>query len=364
MQNAKKVAILGTRGVPARYGGFETFAEELGARLAARGFSTTVFCLRDRSKIAQKEYRGIQLKYVSAPRLGPLNTILFDLKCLWQARRGYDVVYMLGYGASLFCFIPRLWGTQVWLNMDGVEWARSKWSWLAKLYLRLMESMAMWAPNRIIADADAIKNHLKGRHHLMPACSVIPYGAQITEEASKEPLREWGLKKHAYYIVVCRLEPENHVVEILKGYLASRTAHPLVVVGDEKANTAYVRTLHSVSNHRIIFVGTVYSREKLRALRFYAIAYFHGHSVGGTNPSLLEAMACGNATIAHDNVFNREVAGNAAVYFQETADIPLLMAEIESVPERRASMRCEARRRIMDTYDWDSVTAAYEALLR
>src|SRR5215813_3856777 len=150
-----KLAIVGTRGIPANYGGFETFAEELATRLAARGHQVTVYC--ESHHTGTDEYRSVHLQHLPAPRLGPFTTILFDLKCLWHARSRFDVVYMLGYGAAGFCFIPRMWDTRVLINMDGVEWARAKWSSIGKLYFKLMEATAMHTPTQIVADAESIR---------------------------------------------------------------------------------------------------------------------------------------------------------------------------------------------------------------
>ena len=175
-----KIALLGTRGIPAAYGGFETFAEILSTRLAAVGMDVTVFCTRE--AIPQPEsYNDVTLEYAASPSCGPFSTIVYDLVCLWRARKDFDVVYMLGYGASLFCFLPRLWGTRVWINMDGIEWARSKWSWPARLWLRTMESVALWTANVIIADADAIGDYLRRRHRKVPGLQVIPYGAEVVQ---------------------------------------------------------------------------------------------------------------------------------------------------------------------------------------
>ena len=158
-----RIAILGTRGIPARYGGFESFAEHLAVGLTERGFDVTVFC--EKSNAPQPNlWNGIRLKYVSAPALGPLSTILYDIQCLWIARKGYDLVYMLGYGAAPFCVIPRLWSTIVWINPDGIEWARAKWNPIAKLYFRLMEWTSIHSANRVIADAEAIEATLTSRH--------------------------------------------------------------------------------------------------------------------------------------------------------------------------------------------------------
>ena len=360
----KRIAILGTRGIPARYGGFETFAEELGARLVERGFRVTVVCEKVRGASQPPTFRGIDLAYVPAPRLGPLTTIAFDLMSLWRVRKGYDVVYMLGYGASLFCFIPRLGGAEVWINMDGIEWLRSKWSWAARAYLRLIETVATWTPNRIIADADAIRSHLQSRHRRLPECTVVPYGSDlVTAAPPEELLAEWGLKVGEYYILVCRLEPENHVLDIVEGYAASSSTFPLVVLGDHKLNTPYVRLLQSVADPRVRLIGTVYDKVRLRALRFHARAYLHGHSVGGTNPSLLEAMGSGNVVIAHDNVFNREVAADAALYFRNARDIPGILEILEADSGRRQRMREVARHRVESIYNWRMIADRYEQLL-
>jgi glycosyltransferase involved in cell wall biosynthesis len=270
---------------------------------------------------------------------------------------------MLGYGASLFCFIPRLFGSRVWINMDGVEWRRSKWSWLAKAWLRASEAFAMWTPNRIIADAAAIKTELCARHPHLPPCAVIPYGAPVVTDAQPRLLDEWNLDASGYCLVVCRLEPENHVFEILEGYLASASRLPLVVVGNYTTDTPYVRHLLALSDDRIRLIGTIYDASKLQALRLFARLYFHGHSAGGTNPSLLEAMGCGNAVIAHDNPFNREVAADAALYFSSSGDIPALLEKVASDSTRRAAMQDAARRIVTERYTWESVTEAYLSLL-
>src|SRR3990172_311013 len=227
-----KIAILGSRGIPAGYGGFETFAEELAVRLAQRGIDVTVFC-EGSGEGRPSEYKGVQLEHVSAPRVGPLTTLLFDLRCLWHARKKFDVVYMLGYGAGLFCFIPRLWGTKVWINMDGIEWARTKWGRAARIWFKLMEAASVRVPDRLIADAESIRRHLESRHGSIKPCSVISYGAPIIRETPDPALlRKWGLVPGQYDLVVCRLEPENMVAEIVQGCEMSDSPYPLIIVGD------------------------------------------------------------------------------------------------------------------------------------
>jgi len=359
-----KIAILGTRGIPARYGGFETFAEELSTRLAAKGNEVTVYC-EGKAEKKGTTYKGVNLVYIPSTKLGPLTTILFDLRCLWHARKDFDVVYMLGYGASVFCFLPRLWGTKVWINMDGIEWARAKWSFVAKVYFKIMEAIAVRIPDRIIADADSIKKFLQHRHPNMTICSVIPYGARTVDNMSATMLSEYGLQPVGYYLVVCRLEPENHVMEILQGFAASRSNCSLIIIGNDLADTDYMKKLKLVHDDRIRFVGVVYDPEKLSSLRYYCRAYIHGHSVGGTNPSLLEALGCGNIVIAHDNVFNREVAGEEAVYFKTLEDITNCIERIDAMETEERSKRSNtAQQRIQDRYNWDVITEQYFLLLR
>lgn len=358
------LAILGTRGIPAGYGGFETFAEELSVRLIAKGVEATVYCIAN-GYAQPRAYKGVRLIYLPSLYLGPLTTVLFDAICLWHARKRYDVVYILGYGSSPFCFLPRLWGGTVWINMDGLEWKRAKWGRVAKLYLRSMEAVAMRTANRIIADAEGIRTFLRARHGAVTPCSVIPYGAQLVERAPEAaPLTSWGLNPYEYYLVVCRLEPENHVLEIIQGYRAGASSAPLVIVGDNRMDTVYVRGLLGVRDDRIRFIGTVYDKDKLRVLRYYCKTYFHGHSVGGTNPSLLEALGCGNIVLAHDNVFNREVAAEAGKYFLHADDIPALIREVESMDDReRSQWANRARQRIINYYNWDAITEKYLDLL-
>jgi glycosyltransferase involved in cell wall biosynthesis len=364
MSPAIKVAILGSRGIPAKYGGFETFAEELSIRLAGSGFRVDVFCEADAAK-PDETYRGVGLVHVRRYRMGPLTTLLFDVACFWKARKGYDLAYMLGYGAGFFAFVPRIWGTKVWINMDGVEWARSKWSYPARQWFRLMEGVAMRTANRVIADAEAIQAHLVARHGARQPCSVIAYGAYpVSGEPDPALLREWELESGDYFLVVCRLEPENHVLEILRGFASSASRRRLIILGDHRNPGAYVAKLLAIADPRIRFIGTVFDKEKLSCLRFHCFAYFHGHSVGGTNPSLLEAMGCGNLVIAHDNGFNREVLGDTGIFFRDEGSLPALIAEAEDPAFMPGPLKAGARKRVEGNYSWDRISRQYSDLIR
>ena len=358
-----KIAILGTRGVPARYGGLETFAEKLAIGLSERGYDVTVFC--ESSEPPETDvFQGVKLRYVSAPSLGPLQTILYDLKCLWAARRGYDVVYMLGYGAAPFCLIPRLWGTEVWINPDGLEWARAKWGLVARTYFRLMEWTSLRVANRIIADAEAIASSLASRHGKLPKCSVIPYGCEVIEAPPKaELLSEWSIGPEDYYLVVCRLEPENHVLEILQAFQRSHSNKQLLVVGNHLTGTSYVSELRAVEDPRIRMIGTVYDPAKLTCLRYHSFAYMHGHSVGGTNPSLLEAMGCGNLIFAHDNPFNRETMGSCGYFFANEVNLTEAINRAEREHVELVRLRKAAISRARTNYRWPDIVSSYAALL-
>jgi len=354
-----RIAILGARGIPARYGGFETFADEISRRLVQSGFEVSVFC-EATSETQPSTYRGVDLIYVARPSAGALSTIAYDCLCLWQARKSYDVVYMLGYGSSIFCFLPRLWGTQVWINMDGLEWKRGKWGILGRSYLHLMEWIATWMPNRIIADARSIRTDLRKRYAVRIPCDVLPYGCYIlTETPSEEALVQRDLEAGEYYLVLCRFEPENHVVEIIDGFLSSDSKRSLVLIGNDKAATPYVLGLLERKDKRVRFLGPVYDRRQLDSLRFHSRAYFHGHSVGGTPPSLLEAMGSSCLIVSHDNLFNREVLDDAGLYFDTTDDLRRIVTEIDSGIISEEALEERAKTRAAQYYNWPFIASAY-----
>lgn len=357
-----RIAILGTRGIPARYGGFETFAEQLSVRLVQRGFQVTVYADCDTPPPPDALLRGVRVRYRRRPRLGPASVIVYDCACLWDARQGYDLVYMLGYGAAWACWWPRVCGTPVWINVDGLEWARSKWSAPARLYLRAMEWVATRTATRLIADAQAIERRFRQRYPRGAPCTTIAYGADIVSPAEVDPasLQAWDLTPRQYALVVARPEPENHVLEIIEGYLQHPGDWPLVVVGDVSGATPYQRRLLALRSDRVRFIGAIYDTATLTALRAHAAVYLHGHSVGGTNPSLLESMACGCLVIAHDNPFNREVAGAEAEYFSGASSLAHALDRLrDESPDRLQRRRQAMQDRVRFHYDWDQIADTY-----
>ena len=325
-----KIAILGCQGIPAKFGGFETFAEQLATRLAQQNFSVTVFCEAEDDN-SLSTYKGVSLNYVKTPKITALRSIWFDTVCIIKCLREYDIIYMLGYSVAFAFFLPVIFGDKLLVNMDGLEWKRTKWSRFAKIYLRAMEYLAAKWATILVADAEGIADYFKKRYGNPDKIVMIPYGADIIKTPPKpERLTPYGLEAGNYYLVVCRLEPENHVLEIIRGFSNTASKRKLVIIGDYQAATPYTKSLTRQEDERVLFLGSIYDQEQLTALRFYCHAYLHGHSVGGTNPSLLEAMACSNFVVAHDNVFNREVTENQGWYFANSVELQQLLEKLES----------------------------------
>ncbi|HEY7750083.1 MAG TPA: DUF1972 domain-containing protein [Aestuariivirgaceae bacterium] len=356
------IAILGSRGIPARYGGFERFAEEISVRLAARGVEIAVYA-EGESDSRERTYRGVRIIPIRPVRCGPLSTIIFDLRCLIHASRRYSVIYMLGYGAAIFFPFVRC---PLWVNMDGLEWSRAKWRWAGRTWLRVMEGIALRFARLVICDAEAIETSLRKRHGDSFRANYVPYGATIEKgQPDDAVLAHFGLTAGGYHLVVCRIEPENHVLEILQGFLSCRANSSLVIVGDVATANRYHRQVARFASERIRFLGAVYDASVLRALRFHCAAYCHGHSVGGTNPSLLEAMASGNIVVAHDNVFNREVCGEDGLYWRTFVDLGARLLEAESMNQpNREALGTRMRARVSERYDWEKVVDRYVAFLR
>jgi glycosyltransferase involved in cell wall biosynthesis len=252
----------------------------------------------------------------------------------------------------------------VWINPDGLEWARTKWNWAAKYYFRLMEWTSLHMADRIIADAEAIAASLAARHGPLSSCTVIPYGCDVVETPpALHLLSEWNLSPRDYYLIVCRLESENHVLEILQAFQQTSSDKQLIIVGNHRAKTRYIEQLLAVRDPRIRFIGTVYDSCRLTALRYHAFAYLHGHSVGGTNPSLLEAMGCGSLIFAHDNLFNRETLGPCDCYFANPIALSLSIDRAEQADAELEPLREAARTRARSQYQWSSIVSRYEKLL-
>ncbi len=360
---ARSLRILGTRGIPAAHGGFETFAERLALYLTERGWQVSVYCQAPPGELGEDDWRGVRRVLVSAGLRGPLGTMQFDWRCVQHAARHRDRCLVLGYNTALFLWPLRRRGIRLFINMDGIEWRRDKWALTAKTWLLANERLGGRLADQIIADHPVIAAYLAG--FLEPArITMIPYGADSIQEADPRLVAPWRVTANEYLLLIARLEPENSIAELVRAFSAKRRNCRLLIVGpfDPRGN-AYHRRLGEVASPDVAFVGPVYDRSLVDALRYHALLYLHGHRVGGTNPTLVEALGAGCAILAHDNPYNRWVAGGAARYFSTTAGCTAAMDELLARRELLLPMRQAARARHREQFTWPAVLAEYEALL-
>jgi len=359
------IAMIGTRGVPAAYGGFETAVEEIGARLADRGHDVTVYCRRTSGeRIA--EWRGMRLVHAPALRLKAAETLshtaLSVAHLALSRQRRPDMAFVFNAGNAPFVPFLRRLRVPVAVHVDGLEWKRDKWSGAGRRYYRWAEAFSVRHADALIADAAGIADYYT--ETFGAPTELLTYGAPILEEAGHRRIGELGLAPGGYHLVVARFEPENHVDVIVIGYARSRAALPLVVVGSAPyaaAHTVRIRELAD-GDDRVRLLGGVYDQELLDELYANAATYLHGHSVGGTNPSLLRGMGAGAPVVAWDVSFNHEVAGTSAAYFGDAADVAARIEEAEAQPSASVARGARLRERARAMYNWDSVAEGYEAL--
>ncbi len=316
-----KLLILGTRGIPGSHGGFETFAERLAVYLSKRGWRVTVYCQSDEEKLSYSVWQGIHLVHIPVPKDNSFWSILFDFKAAFHAMQQEGLILTLGYNTAVFSLLYRLRKRVNMTNMDGMEWWRKKWNALEKSWLYLNERCAVLFSNYLIADHPQIKHYLRTEVKTAKPIAVIPYSTKAVAEADKTLLANYNLEPKKYGLVIARPEPENSILEIVSAFSQKKRNISLVVLGKylPQENDYHKQVLESASDE-VMFVGGIYDQEVVKALRYYTSLYFHGHQVGGTNPSLIEAMSAGSPVLAHNNPFNSWVAGEGAVYFKGVAD--------------------------------------------
>ncbi len=360
-----RIAFVGTRGVPARYGGFETCAEELGKRLAARGHDVCVYCRRGPEKTRLSNYLGMKLVHLPVIRLRSLETLSHVMLALLHAlfARRNDVILVFNYASSPLLAVPAWMGLRIVLHMDGIEWARQKWVGLGHRYFALAERLAVRLPIPLISDSRAIQDYYRERHGRETV--FLSYGAPQLESRAPEILIRQGLRSRGYFLQMARFEPENNIHLTLRAFERLETDKNLVLIGGSTYRSGYVDSLRKTKDPRVRFLGFCYDPDVLRELLCHSYAYIHGNEAGGTNPGLLQAMAAGSFALARDVVYNREVAGDKARYFAKTTES--LLAEMRWAvghPEALQEGREASRRIIRERYDWDRVTDGYEALFR
>lgn len=358
-----RIALLGTRGVPARYGGFETAVEEVGARLAAQGHRVRVYC-RNPGQTA-RQYRGMDLVNLPAVRLKTVETLSHSaLSVVHLCLRGADAAIVFNAANAPFLPLLRARGVPVAVHVDGLEWKRGKWGPTGRRYYLACERLAVRWADRLIVDARAIGDYYERRYG-RTGC-YLPYGAPIRRSSAPDRLDELDVRPGGYHLVVARLEPENHVDVVVAGYRRSGALLPLLVVGGAPYGARYVRRLHAIAaqDERIRLVGGMWDQQLLDELYLNAATYIHGHSVGGTNPSLLRAMGAAAAVLALDVDFNREVLGDTGAFFQDAPSLAEQLERAEADPALAAARGHAGQDRARRLYDWDVVTAGYEQLCR
>ncbi|NEU10827.1 glycosyltransferase family 1 protein [Methylobacterium sp. BTF04] len=355
--------ILGTRGIPAAHGGFETFAEKLALFLVRRGWHVGVYCQNEvetvGDRITTSTWKGVELIHVDVASKGPKATLEFDWHCVRDAARRDSVSLVLGYNGAIFLPYLRLAGRKILTNMDGIEWKRPKWSPAVRAWFWVNEWIAAWASQRLVADHPAIADHVATRRP-RSAIATIAYGGNPISAASAAPIRALGLESQGYMTSIARIEPDNNILTMVEAFSREKRGIKLVVLGTLSDDNPYHRAVQAAASDEVMFPGAIYDSETIQSLRFHARAYLHGHTVGGTNPSLVEALWAGNAVIAHDNPFNRGTAGPDQFYF---ADADACERLIESAIVNDIAVRTAGRAalvRATERFTWTTILQEYE----
>jgi glycosyltransferase involved in cell wall biosynthesis len=359
-----RIAFIGTRGVPARYGGFETCAEEIGKRLVNRGHEVTVYARSRYYPMPNVEWQGIRVRSLPAVRIKSLETLSHTARALADAAgRGFDALLVFNVANSPLLRLPRYRRRRIILHADGLEWKRGKWNRLGRAYLHWAERVAANHEGVLIADSSGIESYYRERYGRETV--RISYGADIRTSRRPELLAPFGLVPGSYALQITRFEPENNPHLTVEAFRGWPTDKKLVLVGGASYDSKYARAIEAKRDPRIIRPGFIYDKELLRELLTNAWVYIHGNEVGGTNPALLEAMASGCFVLARDVIFNREVLGGAGEYFgKDAADLRSKLAWALDHDGELETRKTAAVGIVRERYDWERVVDAYEALFR
>jgi glycosyltransferase involved in cell wall biosynthesis len=355
-----KIGILGCRGIPNAYGGFEQFAEYLSVGLANKGHEVFVYN-SSLHPYKKNKWQNVNIIHCSdwEDKLEAAGQFIYDLNCILDSRkRNFDILLQLGYTSNSVWHW--LWPKKAIniVNMDGLEWKRSQYSKPVQKFIRKAEALAARYADHMVADSKGMQEYISGRYQ-KPSV-YIPYAAEIFTQPDASTLNRFQLKPYQYYLVVSRLEPENNVEMIIEGYMHSGKNHELVIVGNMNKFGKQLREKHV--GEKIKFIGAVYDKAILNNLRYFSKLHFHGHSVGGTNPSLLEAMACQSNIAAHKNIFNKAVLGNEAEYFSTNNQVTAIL-DAEQYVVHAESRKEKNLRKIYEVYNWSNIISAYENLM-
>jgi len=360
---SRTIIVSGIRGIPAAHGGFETFAEYLALYLVNKGWAVTVYCQEDSGDYRESEWNGIHLIHIPVKQGGALGTVIFDFKCVLHSLKQSQLVLTLGYNTAIFNLLYRIKGIPNLINMDGIEWRRSKWSTPIKTWFWLNEKFGSWFGTHLIADHPEINRHLQ-RNVSASKITTIAYGAESINTSDPEVLRHCGLDNIPYAIVIARPEPENSILEIVTAFSRKERACKLVILGRFDDDNSYHQQVITAANDDVVFLGAIYDKPTVQALRHGARFYIHGHQVGGTNPSLVEAMGAGSAVLAHDNKYNRWVVQGGAVYFKDTNECESQIDRLLSDDEFVSELKKASQQRFEQEFTWNAVLIQYENLLQ
>jgi glycosyltransferase involved in cell wall biosynthesis len=355
-----KIAIIGTRGIPNNYGGFEQFAQYLSLGLVERGNNVTVYN-SDTHHWKEKEWNGVQIVHCHDPekKMGAIGQFIYDLNCINDTRkRNFDIILQLGYTSSSIWgwLLPRK-NTVVTTNMDGLEWQRTKYSKKVQDFLKYAEKLGVKYSDHLISDSVVIQKYLKEKYNRNSV--FIPYGANVFKSPCNDCLAAYNITAHNYNMLIARLEPENNIETILDGVEKSNLKQSFLVIGNHETKYGNYLKEKFKTQDNIRFIGGIYDINTLNNLRHFSNLYFHGHTVGGTNPSLLEAMASQCLICAHDNIFNKSVLGQDGFYFKDASDVAELLNELDKSDNKNVILNNE--KKIINTYGWSIIVNQYLA---
>ena len=352
-----KIGILGTRGIPNNHGGFEQLAEYLSVYLVDKGHEVIVYNSH-KHPYQDNLWNGVQLVHCFdlEHKIGTAGQFIYDLNCIRDSRkRDFDVLLQLGYTSSSIWYklLPKK--AIILTNMDGLEWKRTKYSKPVRRFLKIAEKLAAVSSDFLISDSIAIKSYIEEKYNR--DSKFIAYGANLFQNENEDVLSEYQVEKHKYNMLIARLEPENNIETILDGVVKSDSELPFLVIGKHETKFGEFLKNKFSKDKRILFLGGIYNIEHLDNLRFYSNLYFHGHSVGGTNPSLLEAMASSSFIIAHDNDFNKGILGDDAFYFSNSDDVK---AQLSKSKNNHGEVIQANLNKIEKKFSWPIINGKYE----
>jgi glycosyltransferase involved in cell wall biosynthesis len=364
-----KIAVLGIRGYPSSYGGYETFIGELVPRLINKGHEVTVYCRKQLYDQRPKQYEGVNLIYISSIEHKIFSTLSHSFFSILHASfHKYDIVLVANAGNGIFGFIPKIFGRKAVLNVDGMEWLRPKWNTFAKRFFKFSARLGTKFYDAIVTDAEEM--HRLYAQTFGINSTYIAYGANIESSTNPEILKQYGLEPNNYYLIASRLVPDNNADIIIKGFVQSDTKKYLAIAGgaDYKGNTTeqnFIRNIKSIANDRVKFLGHISNQRHIIELHCNAFAYLHGHQFGGINPALLKALGCGNVVLANNTPFNAEVLKNGEIGLLFEKNWESVAQKINFIENNRPlyeEFKIKAKQRIIDDFSWEKITNQYEEL--